>query len=171
MNMEQEQQFDNAKQVLEQAKKQGVDTDRLNSEEAHLSSETQEPNATNISLPQELLNNLLRHYRSGRFAVVEKLSVEITQDYPKHPFAWKALGAVLQATGRKSEAAVANQEAVALSPQDPEAHNNLGNTLIELGRLDETEASYSQAIALKPDYVEAHNNLGVTLKELGTFGA
>ncbi|MDG1887256.1 MAG: tetratricopeptide repeat protein [Alphaproteobacteria bacterium] len=162
-----EQQFDNAKQVLEQAKKQGVDTDRLNSLEAHLSPETQEPNAANISPPQELLNNLLRHYQGGRFAEAEKLSAEITQDYPKHPFAWKALGTVLQATGRKSEAAVANQEAVVLSPQDPEAHNNLGNTLIELDRFDEAEASYSQAIALKPNFAEAHNNLGVTLKELG----
>jgi thioredoxin-like negative regulator of GroEL len=39
-----EKQFDNAKQVLEQAKKQGVDGDGLNSLEAHLSPKTQKPN-------------------------------------------------------------------------------------------------------------------------------
>jgi cytochrome c-type biogenesis protein CcmH/NrfG len=42
----------------------------------------------------------------------------MTQDFPKHQFAWKVLGAVLRATGRKSEAVDANQTAVALSPQD-----------------------------------------------------
>ncbi|MDC0222226.1 tetratricopeptide repeat protein [Gammaproteobacteria bacterium] len=162
-----EKQFDNAKQVLEQAKKQGVDADRLNSFDAQLSPKTEKPNTARVSPPQELLNSLLGHYQNGRFSDAEKLSVEITQDFPRHQFAWKVLGAVLGATGRKSEAVDANQTAVALSPQDAEAHRNLGVTLKELGRLDEAEASYTQAIALKPDYAEAHSNLGNTLKELG----
>ena len=59
----------------------------------------------------------------------EKLAVSITQEYPDHPFGWKALGAVLGQVGRHSEAVNANQTAVALSPQDTEAHYNLGNTL------------------------------------------
>ena len=116
---------------------------------------------------QQQISNLLEHYQNGRFSDAEKLAVHITQDFPKHQFAWKVLGAVLGATGRKSEAVDANQKAVALSPQDAEAHSNLGITLKALGRLDEAEASYNQAIALKPDYAEAHSNLGITLKELG----
>jgi len=116
---------------------------------------------------QQQISNLLEHYQNGRFSDAEKLAVHITQDFPKHQFAWKVLGAVLRATGRKSEAVDANQKAVALSPQDAEAHSNLGITLKELGRLDEAEASYNQAIAFKPDYAEAHSNLGITLKELG----
>ena len=79
------------------------------------------------------------------------------------------LGAVLEKTGRKSEAVDANQTAVALSPQDADAHFNLGNTLRELGRLDEALASYTQAIALKPDYAQAHYNMGNTFKKLGRF--
>jgi Flp pilus assembly protein TadD len=118
---------------------------------------------------QQQLDNLLEHYQNGRFGDAEKLSVEITQYFPKHQFAWKVLGAVLGATGRKSEAADANQKAVSLSPQDAEAHSNLGITLQELGRLDEAEASYTQAIALKPNFAEAHYNLGITLQELGRF--
>ena len=116
---------------------------------------------------QQQISNLLEHYQNGRFSDAEKLAVHITQDFPKHQFAWKVLGAVLGATGRKSEAVDANQKAVALSPQDAEAHSNLGITLKALGRLDEAEASYNQAIALKPDLAEAHSNLGNTLKELG----
>ena len=120
-----------------------------------------------ISPTQTQLSSLLEHYQNGRLSDAEKLSLEIIQDFPKHQFAWKVLGAVLGTTGRKSEAVDAYQTAVALSPQDVGAHNNLGNTLKALGRLDEAEASYNQAIALKPDYAEAHNNLGNTLKALG----
>ena len=81
-----------------------------------------------------------------------------------HQFAWKVLGAVLVAIGRKSEAVDANQTAVALSPQDAAA-TNLGNTLPELGTLEGALASFNQAIALKPT-AKAHSNL-VTTKELG----
>jgi Flp pilus assembly protein TadD len=116
---------------------------------------------------QKQLNSLLEYYQNGRFNDAEKLAVFITNEFPKHQFAWKVLGVIFGQTGKNSEAAHANQTAVALSPQDAEAHNNLGNTLKELGRLDEAEASLRQAIALKPDYTEAHSNLGATLQELG----
>ena len=119
-----------------------------------------------ISPPQTQLSSLLEHYQNGRFSDAENLSLEIIQDFPKHQFAWKVLGAVLGKTGRKHEAVDAYQTAVALSPQDAGAHNNLGNTLKALSRLDEAEASYNQAIALKPDFAEALNNLGNTLKAL-----
>ena len=115
----------------------------------------------------ELIYSLLDHYQNGRLSDAEKLSVKITQDFPKHDFAWKVLGVIFEATGRKVEALDANQTAVKLSPQDAEAHNNLGNTLKDLGRLDEAEASYNQALLLKPDYAEAHCNLGIVLHKLG----
>ena len=120
-----------------------------------------------VSPSKQQLSNLLKYYQAGRLDVAEKLAISITNEFPKHQFGWKVLGAVLAATGRKSEAVDANQTAVALSPQNAEAHNNLGTILQELGRLDEALASYSQAIALKPDYAEAHSNLGTTLQELG----
>tara|TARA_B110000008_G_C16941238_1_gene552542 strand:- start:161 stop:1933 length:1773 start_codon:yes stop_codon:yes gene_type:complete len=162
-----EKQFNNARQVLEQAKKQDVDGDRLNFFEVKLSTKTQKQNTKRLSPPKKIRNSLLEHYQNGRFSDAEKLALEITQDFPKHQFAWKILGVVLGVTGRKSEAVDAYQTAVVLSPQDAEAHYNLGIALQELGRLDEAEASYTQAIALKPDLAEAHYNLGNTLKELG----
>jgi len=121
----------------------------------------------NVNPPQDQLSSLLEHYQNGRFSDAEKLSVQITQDFPKHQFAWKVLGALLVVTGRISEAVEVNQTAVALSPQDAEAHNNLGSTLQQLGRLDDAEASYQQAIELIPDYAKAHYNLGITLQQLG----
>ena len=99
-----EKQFDNAQQVLEQAKKQGVDGERFISLAAQLPPSTKTPNTVGLNPPQELLNNLLVHYQNGRLSDAEKLAVEITQDFSKHPFAWKVLGVVLGQTGRKSEA-------------------------------------------------------------------
>jgi len=162
-----EKQFENAKLVIEQAKTQGVAEEKLNNLKTQLAPKIQAENVNSAKPPEELLSSLLGHYQNGRFNDAEKLAVSITNEFPKHQFGWKVLGAVLGQTGRKSEAVHANQTSVALSPQDAEAHSNLGNMLKELGRLDEAEARYTQAIALKPDYAEAHSNLGVTLKELG----
>ena len=116
---------------------------------------------------QDQLNHLLEHYQAGRFEEAPALATSLTQQFPKHPFGWKALGAVFKQTGRLEESLAPMQTTVKLSPQDAEAHSNLGVTLRALGRLDEAEASLRQATALKPDLAEAHCNLGNTLKELG----
>ena len=160
-------QFENAKQVIEQAKRKGLTGDRLTSLETQLLPKIQKPNTTSVNPPQKLLNNLLGHYQNGRYGEAERLAVSITQDFPKHPFGWQILGATLKQKGKISEALALSQKLVQLVPQDAGAHYNLGVTLQELGRLDEAKASYTQAIALKPDFAEAHYNLGVMLQELG----
>ena len=40
---------------------------------------------------QQQLNSLLELYQTGRYVDAEKLSVSITEEFPKHPFAWKVL--------------------------------------------------------------------------------
>ncbi len=160
-------QFANAKQVLEQAKTQGLVGDKLNNLETQLLPKTQAENVNSASPSQKQLSSLLEHYQNGRVNDAEKLAASITNEFPQHQFAWKVLGAVLKQTGRVMESLTAMQKSVQLAPQDAEAHSNLGVTLKELGMLEEALASYAQAIALKPDYAEAHSNLGVTLKELG----
>ena len=162
-----EKQFDNSKEVLKQAKKQGVVGEKLTVLEGRLASINEPENVSRLSPSQEQLSSLLQHYQARRYGDAEKLAISLTHEFPQHQFSWKVLGAVLKQTDRISESLVASQNSVQLQPQDAEAHYNLGNTLKELGRLDEAEASYKQAIALKPDYAEAHSNLGVTLQELG----
>ena len=124
-------------------------------------------NHKNTSPSQEQLRDILGHYQAGRLKDAEKLAISISQEFPNHQFAWKALGVIFAQTGRNSEAVHANQTAVSLSPQDAGAHSNLGNVLKELGRLDEALASYKQAIVLNPNFAEAHYNLGVTFKAQG----
>jgi len=124
-------------------------------------------NANFLEPPKQQLNDLLEHYRAGRFAEAEKLSLSVTQEFPEHPFAWKVLAVVLKLTGRISESLVASQKSVLLEPQDAESQYNLGNTLKVLTRLNDAEVSYKKAIALTPNYADAYNNLGATLKEMG----
>ena len=116
---------------------------------------------------QQQLNNLIKYYRTGRYIDAEKLSLSITQKFPKHLFAWKVLAAVLKQNGRINESILISQKSVQLDPQDAEAHNNLGTLLQQQGKLKEAEASYGKAIELKPDFTHAHFNLGNMLKVLG----
>ena len=192
-----EKQFDNAKEVLEQGKKEGLSGDKVNAVEmlltpAHVAELTlpeqkeslkfsekrkrltenkknkaKKQNSKGISPPDTEINNLLHRYQNGQHGDAEKLAQSLTERFPRHQLAWKVLGAVLKQTGRISESLVATQKSVQLLPQDAEAHNNLGSVLQELGRLDEAEASCRQAIALKPGFTNAHFNLGSTLKEQG----
>jgi predicted TPR repeat methyltransferase/thioredoxin-like negative regulator of GroEL len=162
-----EKQFDNARQVLEQAKKQGVAGEKLNVLEGQLSSINEPDNVVSLSPPQEQLSSLLEHYQNGRFGDAEKLAIFNTHEFPNHNFSWKILGAVYTATGRNSKAVIANQKTVELSPQDAEAHYNLGVSLQDSGMLKEAKSSYRRAIVLKPDFGEAYGNLGRTLQELG----
>lgn len=160
-------QVENAKQVLEQAKNQGVAGDKLDILKTQLNSLNTTGNVYSANPPQKLLSRLLEHYQSGRLGDAEILALSITRDFPNDNFSWMILAAVFKAIGRNTEALNANQTAVELSPQDAEAHSNLGVTLQELGRLNEAEVSLRQAIVLKPNYPEAHNNLGNALKEQG----
>jgi tetratricopeptide (TPR) repeat protein len=162
-----ENQFENVKLVIEQAKTQGVAEEKLNTLEAQLPFETQIQNVNSANPPQERLSSLLKCYQTGQYGDAEKLAVSITQEFPQHQLGWKVLGALLKQTGRVIDSLTAMQKYLDLAPQDAEAHSNLGNTLQELGRLDDAEKSCRQAIALKPDLAEAHINLGNTLQELG----
>ena len=85
------------------------------------------------------LNNLIEYYQARRYDDAEKLSLSITQEFPKYQFAWKVLAAVLKQNGKINKSLVASQKSVELGPLDVEAHNNLGITLKDLGRLEEAE--------------------------------
>jgi len=186
-----ENQFDNAKSVLEQGKKMGLAGDVVNKLEAQItpikkqgptylqqlkmaSAKKQKKAPLNQANPiqerrpsQSDINLLLDHHLKGQYVLAENLAKELIKQYPNHQFSWKVLGAVLIKTGKLQDALLANERALKLSLNDAEVYNHLGITLKELGKLNEAGASYKNAIAINPDLAEAHYNLGNTLKELG----
>ena len=117
--------------------------------------------------PQEQLDILLKYYQTGGYVEAEKLSLSITQEFPKHQFAWKVLAAVYKQNGRINESLIITKKSLQLNPQDTGAHFNLSVLLQALGRLEEAEASYRKAIELKPDYTDAYYNLSVLLLAQG----
>jgi len=159
-----EQQFEKAKEVIEQGEKKGLKGEQFESLKLLVI-----PASEKRSPPQSEINTLLGHYQSGRYDDAEKLAVSITRQFPEHQFSWKVLGILFGQKGSTAEALNANQNAVKLAPQDAEAHNNLAITLAELKRLDEAQASYKKAIELKSDFPEAYNNRGAVLLELNSL--
>ena len=63
-----EKQFENAELIIEQAKKRGVNGDRLNSLKAQIASIKKQENGNSASPPQEQLTSLLEHYQNGRLS-------------------------------------------------------------------------------------------------------
>jgi len=115
------------------------------------------------------LNSLLDFYKAGRYVDAEKLSLSITQEFPKNQLAWKVLAIVHKQNGKMNESLIASQKSVELGPLDAEAHYNLGILLGEQGKLKEAEVSFKKTIELNPDKAEVHYNLGITLQKLGRF--
>lgn len=116
--------------------------------------------------PQER-SMLVTMFNHRQYAEAEAMARAQTRQYPKHPLAWKVLGASLQKLGRVADALPAMQKAAVLMPKDHEAFNNLGVTLKDLGKTEQAIHCYRQALALKPDYADAHGNLGAALREQG----
>ncbi len=94
-----------------------MDGEKLNIIKAQLASINEVVNADSENPSQQQLGNLLEHYQAGRLDDAEKLATSITQEFPKHQFAWKVLGAVLKQTGRVIDSLTAMQKSVKLAPQ------------------------------------------------------
>jgi tetratricopeptide (TPR) repeat protein len=78
-----------------------------------------------------------------------------------------AMGDLLIAQGRASEAAFHYDRGVQLDPDYPEGHNNLGVALARAGQLPEAVEHYRQAVAIDSTYVDALVNLGNASLRLG----
>ena len=149
-----EEQFEEAKKVIEQAKNQGFAEEKLSTLALQIKSVTQEENADNASPSDQQISTLLGCYQTGQYGKAEQLALSITQQFPKHQFGWKVLGALFVQSKRYSEALNANKTSVALSPKDAAAHYNLGSTLKELNSLKEAEVSLKNMLDLSPDLLK-----------------
>ena len=96
-------QFDTAKQVIEEGKKQGVDGEILSPLETQILTISQQVSSAG-SIPTETqMTSLLAHYEAGRFGDAEQLALSMTGQFPGHPLGWKVLGAVLGLLGKTDE--------------------------------------------------------------------
>tara|TARA_B110000483_G_C18173440_1_gene534106 strand:- start:489 stop:2213 length:1725 start_codon:yes stop_codon:yes gene_type:complete len=171
-----EKKFDNAKQIIEQAKKEGLDKKKLHSLEIQITQvgenkkkKVNKKIAKNTDSSKKNINKLLKFFEEKKFSEAEKLGVSITKDFPESLNAWKVLVSLYKQTNRIPEALIAQQKIVALSPNDHKALNNLGVFLIDSGKLEESISIFKRVIKLKPDYIKGHSHLGNILNDLKRF--
>jgi len=105
---------------------------------------------------------VLRHQQGDSAAAVELIGQAVAVDGSIPDFHYN-LGVILEAIGRRDEAAARYRAASDLKPDHFVAWLNLGNALLALGRLDEAEAACRAAAKLAPQSGEARYNLGTAL--------
>jgi len=160
-----EKQFDNAKQALKQAEKQGVAAEKLNVLETKLTPTVQvnEPKLAaqnkSLSLSQKL----------KKLSEQKKRKKTARQNLKTNNPSQQQLSHLLEyyQNGRFNEA---EKLAITISkdfPNHPFSWKVLGAVLGTTGRKSEAVDANQTAVALSPQDADAHFNLGNTLKELG----
>jgi tetratricopeptide (TPR) repeat protein len=160
-----EQQFENAKQVFEQAKTQGMAEEKLNALEERLALIVQAP----TSSLSEQKNSLTFSEKRKKLAEQKTRTKTTKQNLKANNPSQKQLGTLLEhyQNGRLSDA---EKLATSISHEFPR-HNFswkiLGAVFKATGRNSEAVNANQTAVALSPQDAEAHYNFGNTLKELG----
>ena len=160
-----EKQFDNANQVLEQAKNQGVVGEKLNVLESQLRP-TAQVNEFKLAVQKKSLS--LSEKRK-KLAEEKKRKKAKKQNLKATSPSESEIKILL---GKYQNGQHADAEKLALSiterfPKHQLAWKILGAVLGQSGRNSEAVNANQSAIALSPQDAQAHNNLGITLKELG----
>ena len=117
----------------------------------------------------DLLQAVIGLYQAGRLDAAEAQARQLTERFPRHPFGWKALGALLREQGRSADAVRPLSVAAALA-RDAESVNNLGLVLQDTGDLLQAEAAFREALQRAPALAEAHVNLGRLCHATGRLG-
>lgn len=178
--------FSASKVAIEQAKRSGFDRGKIETmqrkleaastaqptrrprtlaekrERSALKKRSKKPQSKQNIPAERLINAFGELYQAGRLAQAEILARDLTRRFPEDPFGWKALGAVLQQSGRLVESLPVVLHAADLKASDFEAQYNLGVTLQRLSFSTEAEEVYQIALSLQPTRAEVLNNLGVT---------
>jgi tetratricopeptide (TPR) repeat protein len=160
-----EKQFDNAKQVLEQAKKQGVAEGKLNILETQLTRTAQ------VNEPKLVVQNKSLSLSEKRKKLAEQKKQKKAK---KHNL--KAISPsdteinILIHQYQAGQYGDAEKLALSITERFPEHEFGwkvLGAVLKQTGRVIDSLTAMQKSVKLAPQDAEAHSNLGNTLKELG----
>jgi tetratricopeptide (TPR) repeat protein/SAM-dependent methyltransferase len=160
-----EKQFENAKQVFEQAKKQGVAEEKLNVLETQLTPTAQ------VDEPKLTVQNksLSSSEKRKKLAKIQKHKMKKKQNLNAISPSESEIKNLLEhyQNGQYNDAEKLAKSITHQFPEHQFAWKALGAVLKETGRISESLASFQKAVQLAPQDAEAHSNLGNTLKELG----
>jgi tetratricopeptide (TPR) repeat protein len=161
-----EKQFDNAKEVLEQAKNQGVAGEKINVLEAQLTP-TAQVNEPKLAVQKKSLSF---SEKRKKLAEQKKRKKKVTkQNLKANNPSQQQLSSLLEhyQNGRYDDAEKSARFLALQYPSDNFSWKILGAVLKATDRPSEAEFAGKKAVEITPDDAEAHYNLGNTLKELG----
>ena len=121
------------------------------------------------SLPQDIINQLLKLYNKEQFSSLVENVQELTKQYPEVFFLWNILGVSLVKLGMLDQAIIAFQNVISLNPDYAEVYNNLGNVFKDQNKLDEAIEEYKKSISIKPDFADAYFNIGNAFKDQNKY--
>ena len=116
---------------------------------------------------QSMMDDALRHHRSGRFTEAEKIYHQILGVHPGHPDCLHLLGMIAYQAGNHETAARLIREAISIHGSAVSYYVNLGTVLQAQGKLDDAVQLYRHALLFKPTLPEVHVNLGNVLQVQG----
>jgi len=160
-----EKHFDNANEVLEQAKKQGVAGEKLNVLETHLAPTTQ-VNEPKLAAQKKSLTFSEKRKKLAEQKKQKKAKKQNLKAISPPEAEIKSLLEYYQ-NGQHVEA---ERLAVSINKRFPKHQLGwkvLGAVLKQAGRISESLAACQKSVQLALQDAEAHYNLGITLQELG----
>ena len=162
--------IDDAKEVLEQAKHNGI-THKSLDKLGKLIGSSNSMNSSTKEPSQEQLQSLINLHTQAQYNDAQAEASKLLKHFSHSATLYNILGSVNRELGKLDEAIQAYYTALSIKPKYAEAYYNMGNALKEKGDLDAALKAFRQAVSLKPRFVEAHYNIGnilVSQNELET---
>jgi tetratricopeptide (TPR) repeat protein len=160
-----EKQFDNARQILEQAKKQGVSRDKVDAIEAQITTTTQ------VNEPKLVVQkkSLTLSEKRKKLAEQKKLKKAKNQNLKAISPSESEIKNLLEhyQNGQYDDAEKLAKSITQEFPKHQLSWKVLGVVLKQTGRITDSLTPMQKSVQLVPQDAEAHNNLGTTLQELG----
>ena len=157
-------QYEEANNILEQGRLNGLVDSAFDQLEAFLRSKAQVDHDSPTPLQIESVMGL---YSQGKIEeALESLNLLIKQ-YPGDPVLYNFKGTCCYIRNQKNESIDNFKKALSLKPDYAEAHYNIGNVFHFTGVLDAAIKSYERALKIKPNYPEVSNNLGFIFDKTG----
>ena len=160
-----EKQFDNARQILEQAKKQGVSKDKVDAIEAQITTTTQ-VNEPKLVVQKKSLTLSEKRKKLAEQKNQKKTKKQNLKIISPSESEIKSLLEHYQ-TGRYDDAEKLAKSITQEFPKYQFGWKVLGALLTQTGRITDSLTPMQKSVQLVPQDAEAHNNLGTTLQELG----
>ena len=163
-----EKQFDNAKAVLEQGKKEGLSGDKVDAVETQITPTTQ-VNEPKLAVQKKSLALSDKRKKLAKSKKQKKAKKQNLKAISPSGTEIKSLLEHYQ-NGQYDDAEKLAKSITQEFPKHQFSWKVLGVVLKETGRVRESLVASQKSVQLAPQDAEAHHNLGVTLQELGKLG-